>query len=91
MLQHKIDPSCQTSSSEFLQEAEHQIPQCRPQRLVVAHDVRPVLLQLDQRVFSLQVQDVTVCRLLHLHFCDAVLQAATGEDNTALKSEFNPN
>lgn len=61
--------------SEFLQEAEHQVSQRGAQRLVVvADDVRPVLLQLNEGVLRLQVQDVSVCRLLHLHLCDTVLR-----------------
>lgn len=62
-------------SSELLQEAQHQVPQGGAQRLVVADDVRPVLLQLDQRVLRLQVEDVSVRRLLHFDLVDAVLQA----------------
>lgn len=63
------------SRSELLQETQHQVSQRGAQRLVVvADDVRPVLLQLDQRVLLLQVQDVSVCCLLHLHLRDAVLQ-----------------
>lgn len=62
--------------SQLQQEAEHQITQQGAQRLVVvAHYVRPILLQLDQRVLGLQVQNVSVCRLLHLHFSDAVLKS----------------
>lgn len=62
--------------SQLQQEAQHQVAQQGAQRLVVvAHDVRPVLLQLDQRVLRLQVQNVSVCRLLHLHLGDAVLRS----------------
>lgn len=72
--------------SELLQEAEHQVSQCGAQRLVVVtDDVRPVLLQLNQRVLGLQVEDVSVCRLLHLHLCDAVLQE---EERNALSRSY---
>lgn len=64
--------------SKFLQESEHEVSEGGPQQLVaVAYDVRPVLFQLDQRVLGLQVQDVSICRLLHLNLCDAVLQIKT--------------
>ena len=64
--------------SEFLQEAQNQVSERGAQRLVVVtNDVRPVLLQLDQRVVSLQVQDVSVRRLLHFHLWDPVLQMRT--------------
>lgn len=64
-------------SSEFLQEAQHQVPERGPQWLTVTDDMRPVLLQLNERVLRLQVQDVPICRFLHFNFCDPVLQMST--------------
>lgn len=72
----KVEPPGGVLVSQLQQEAQHQVAQQGAQRLVVvAHDVRPVLLQLDQRVLRLQVQNVSVCRLLHLHLSDAVLRS----------------
>lgn len=69
--------------SEFLQEAEHQVSQRGAQWLVVVtDDVCPVLLQLNQGVLRLQVKDVSVCRLLHLHLRDTVLQRGRGDKST---------
>lgn len=59
---------------ELLQETQHQVSQRGSQRLVVvAHDVRAVLLQLDERVLSLQMQNVPVGRLFNLHLYYAML------------------
>lgn len=61
-------------TSEFLQEAEHQVSQCCTQRLVVVtDDVCAILLQLNQCVLRLQVQNVSIRRLLHFHLCNAML------------------
>lgn len=65
--------------SELLQEAQHQVPQGGAHGLVVvADDVRGVRLQLDECVLRLQVQDVSVGRVFHLHLADAVLRGGSG-------------
>lgn len=66
--------------SEFLQEAEHQVSQCGTQRfVVVADDVCPILLQLNQCVLCLQVQNVSVCCLLHFDLCNTMLWGGGGK------------
>ena len=71
--------------SELLEEAQHQVSERGPHGLVVVtDDVGSVRLHLDQRVLRLQVQDVAVSRLLHLHLTDAVLQ---GEGSGGQRSE----
>ncbi|GAA6102158.1 uncharacterized [Tachysurus ichikawai] len=67
-------PDSNGHRSELLEESEHQVPEGGPQWLVVVtHDVRCVLFQLDECVLGLQMQDVTVRRLLHLHLRDSIL------------------
>lgn len=67
-------PDSTGQRSELLEEAEHKVPECSAQWLVVVtHDVCCVVLQLDESVLGLQVQDVTVWRLLHFHLCDSAL------------------
>lgn len=76
--------------SEFLQEAQHQVPQGGAEGLVVvADDVCGVLLQLDQSVLRLQVQDVSVRRLLHLHLRDAALTTQNMANKIYITNRLN--
>lgn len=74
-----------SNRSDFLQEAQDQVSQCRAQRLiVVAHNVCAVLFQLNQCVLRLQVKDVSLCRLLHFDLHDAMLQSGCAQLNFVL-------
>lgn len=60
---------------KFLKEFENQVPQLHPERLVVvADDVRRVLLYLNEGFRLLQQHDVSLCRVLHLHVTETMLR-----------------
>lgn len=66
---------------KFLQEFEDQVTQFHPQRfIVVADDVRGVLLNLNEGFCLLEEYDVALGCVLHLHVTETVLDVVLGTE-----------
>lgn len=66
---------------KFLQEFENQVTQFHPQRfIVVADDVRGVLLNLNEGFCLLEEYDVALGCVLHLHVTETVLDVVLGRE-----------
>lgn len=64
---------------KFLQEFENQVTQLHPQRfVVVADDVRGVLLDLNEGFCLLEEDDVALGCVFHLHVAETMLGTALG-------------
>lgn len=71
---------------KFLQEFENQVTQLHPQRfVVVADDVRGVLLDLNEGFCLLEEDDVALGCVFHLHVAETMLGTALGSKKEMLQ------